>query len=609
MYVRVRRAALVALAVSGLATSGAGVGFAAGDGANATGGSGLTGSAFEQNTAQESRQNNNCGVRNDSGNNPTAVSGGLTDSDCTSADASFNKDSLVDSGGADANGGGAATTAFQQNTAQQGRQNNNCDNENLTNVTLTGGSLDQRCNNRDGSSNEHTFVKGEGAHAAGGNAVALNSLQQNTAQEGRQNNNCGDANSATVTAVGGRREGLCANGDDSLSHNTAVKGGGADAAGGDGILFSTVQQNTAQEGRQNNNCDNTNIADLGLTGAGRGSRCVNHDGSASNDTLVTGEGAHAAGGTSPNLANQQNTAQEGRQNNNCDNANASRVPLTGAGQDGRCVNADSSLTEHSVVHGGGADATGGSAGGLGGAHQQNTAQEGRQNNNCSNDNQTVVEVIGGRQDDRCVNKDGSVNDHTLVKGEGAHAAGGESGASLFQQNTAQEGRQNNNCDNANGVNDLGQNALLTGGTTEGRCVTEDGSYNRGTVVKNGGADALGGSGGLGVVQQNTAQEGRQNNSCGNANGGDIELTGARTESRCATVDHSANVGTVDVSDGAEAAGGSSALELFQQNTAQEGRQNNSCGNTNNLDLTLSGGRSRTQCSAIDESTNIHTTHR
>ncbi|MFG2191071.1 hypothetical protein [Streptomyces sp. NPDC048639] len=49
--------------------------------------------------------------------------------------------------------------------------------------------------------------------------------------------------------------------------------------------------------------------------------------------------------------------------------------------------------------------------------------------------------------------------------------------------------------------------------------------------------------------------------------------------------------------------------MFQQNTAQEGRQSNNCGNPNNLAFTLSGGRATAQCTATDESRNIDSDYR
>ncbi|MEV6317548.1 hypothetical protein [Streptomyces sp. NPDC051776] len=59
--------------------------------------------------------------------------------------------------------------------------------------------------------------------------------------------------------------------------------------------------------------------------------------------------------------------------------------------------------------------------------------------------------------------------------------------------------------------------------------------------------------------------------------------------------------------GARATGGSGTLDVFQQNTAQEARQNN--GNPNNLTLTATGSRTQAHCVAVDRSTNIGTVNR
>jgi hypothetical protein len=466
---RIGRATLAALVVGGLTSAGAGIAFADGHGAAATGGAG---SLFEQNTAQNSRQNNNCATTQGLGD----LLGTQVEGRCASGDASFNEDAKVLGGGAHAVGGSANGTAFQQNTAQKGRQNNNCDNSNVGSLLLSG-RMDDRCANSDGSVNSHTAVLGGGAEAVGGPG-RLNVVHQNTAQEGRQNNNCNNPNSSTLELTGAKAEGRCANGDESFSKHALVKGGGAQASGGEAFLG--VQQNTAQEGRQNNNCNNPNDSSVALTGTRAEGGCVNKDGSASLKTKVLGGGAQANGGSTSGLGNdvfQQNTAQEGRQNNNCNNPNASAIALTGTRAEGRCVNEDGSFSKHALVKGGGAQANGGSA----------------------------------------------------VAGD--------------------------------------------------------------------------------LTQQNTAQSGRQNNNCNNPNGSTIELTGSQVDSSCVTSDHSASVGTTEISDGAEADGGSSLMNLFQQNTAQEGRQNNNCGNPNRLPLTASGSRTRTQCLAVDHSKNIHSVHR
>ncbi|WP_260327785.1 hypothetical protein [Streptomyces sp. Ag109_O5-1] len=46
--------------------------------------------------------------------------------------------------------------------------------------------------------------------------------------------------------------------------------------------------------------------------------------------------------------------------------------------------------------------------------------------------------------------------------------------------------------------------------------------------------------------------------------------------------------------------------LVQQNTAQEGRQNNSCGNPNHLTLTATGSRNQVECVAVDRPTSTKT---
>ncbi|MEV6316253.1 hypothetical protein [Streptomyces sp. NPDC051776] len=58
--------------------------------------------------------------------------------------------------------------------------------------------------------------------------------------------------------------------------------------------------------------------------------------------------------------------------------------------------------------------------------------------------------------------------------------------------------------------------------------------------------------------------------------------------------------------GALAEGGSSTADLFQQNTAQSGRQSNHCGNPNNLTLTATGSRAESKCIAVDRSANVGT---
>ncbi|MCX4905255.1 hypothetical protein [Streptomyces sp. NBC_00878] len=227
-------------------------------------------------------------------------------------------------------------------------------------------------------------------------------------------------------------------------------------------------------------------------------------------------------------------------------------------------------------------------GGSGYLFQQNTAQQGRQNNACGNLNNGT---LSGTTEVRCAAHDGSVSKGTDTHGDGAKADGGNSTLGASQQNTAQEGRQNNACGNMNNVG--------LPGDTEAGCATHDGSVSKGTATHGGGAKADGGDSQLSSTQQNIAQEGRQNNACGNANVGSVS---GEAKAHCATHDGSVSKGTATHGGGAKADGGDSTAELTQQNIAQEGRQNNACGNTNSL--TLDEGGTNAQCSAVDESVEI-----
>jgi hypothetical protein len=319
-------------------------------------------------------------------------------------------------------------------------------------------------------------------------------------------------------------------------------------------------------------------------------------------------GATAAGGFGAiGSLLQQNTAQEHRQNNNCANPNASVVQpeLSEGLTQTRCGTGDASFNKHAVNDGGGSHATGGS-GTVGQMIQQNTAQKGRQNNNCGNPNDSIFSHGDGVTDSFCIGQDGSHNKHTLTKSGGSHATGGSGKVGhLVQQNTAQEGRQNNNCANPN-QSDIS----ATDGLTASHCTHRDLSRNKHTLSVDGGSHATGGSGKVGhLVQQNTAQDGRQNNNCANPNDTFITSPDTGAQTRCATVDHSTNVRTAEFSGGSHATGGSGKVgHLVQQNTAQEGRQNNNCGNRNGMTL-IASGNTRTQCVAVDESKNFESFNR
>ncbi|MEV6319476.1 hypothetical protein [Streptomyces sp. NPDC051776] len=422
---------------------------------------------------------------------------------------------------------------------------------------------------------------------------------------------------------------LAVSGCTALGAGTAFAGTGpihekakARAEGGSSTAGGTVaQQNTVQSSRQNNNCSNPNRLDspgVSLTNSRATGRCVTRDDSLTAFSRIHYGPAEVRGDSAALDVNQTNAAQRGRQNNNCNNPRNPPFDVTGGRLEGGCVGRDLSFNKRTFIKGGGARAEGGSStgseGGAGVFHQ-NTAQEGRQNNSCNNVGGGNIVLDSSRLEGRCVGRDLSFNKRTFVKGGGARAEGGSStgvAASVRQQNTAQEGRQNNNCNNLKNSVIL----LMGRGRLEGRCVDRNLSLNKRTFIKGGGARAEGGSStGGDVSQQNNAQEGRQNNNCNNPNemveiGVVTVAAGGRHKASCKAADRSANLGTADIGGGAQATGGSATTDLFQQNTAQEGRQSSTCNNPNNLTLlTDTGSHAQTHCTAVDHSTNIATVHR
>jgi hypothetical protein len=363
--------------------------------------------------------------------------------------------------------------------------------------------------------------------------------------------------------------------------------GGAKAGGGPGGAAGLLDQNTALDGRQNNACGDSQrltSSDI-LGGSGRiGTHCTTSARSHSIDALTTGDGAEATAGDG--VALQQNIAERGRQNNACGNTIESGLYDGETNTD--CTAHDHSVSRGTATHAGAAQA----AGGNGSLSQQNIAQEGRQNNACGNMN---LGTLTSTTDAGCAARDGSVSKGTVTRGDGATATGGDSTPIASQQNIAQEGRQNNACGNLN-------NAGIPG-TTDAGCAVHDGSVSKGTVTRGDGARATGGDSALASTQQNIAQEGRQNNACGNTDAGFVS---GEAQAHCTAYDGSVSKGTVTRGGGAEATGGNSTFELTQQNIAQEGRQNNACGNTNAL--ALEEGRTNAQCSAIDESIEIRSTN-
>ncbi|MFI5680497.1 hypothetical protein [Streptomyces cellulosae] len=462
-----------------------------------------------------------------------------------------------------------------------------------------------------------TAFAGDGATAAGGSSTGeefVTFSEQNTAQDGRQNNNCAQFDGEELSLEGSRTRTRCVTGDVSFNKHTVTRNAGAHAVGGD-VAGDLEEQNTAQKGRQNNNCGQHNaistVDDVSLTDSSLTADCVAHDGSRNKYTKTETAGARALGGDAVTDLTEQNTAQSGKQNNDCGNDNELNIELTeGSRASASCADLDRSHNKHTVTKSGGSRATGGDT--TTGIDQQNTAQDGRQNNNCANISSFDLGLDDSSLAGRCKNLDHSHNEYTATKTRGATAQGGGGLASLDQQNTAQTGRQNNNCANINETFDGDVLELGGGSEAAASCKNVDGSHNKRSLVKDGGARATGGDGSgeffefFQASQQNTAQSGRQNNNCGNLNQTTPVLDDSRATAHCLTADHSKNDRTVVRREGATATGGDGAADLFEQNIAQSGRQNNSCGNANALELTADGSTATAQCIATDRSTNLDT---
>ncbi|MEV6317381.1 hypothetical protein [Streptomyces sp. NPDC051776] len=271
--------------------------------------------------------------------------------------------------------------------------------------------MESQCSDRDFTFSKYTFIKGSGARAEGGSSTASTAQEQNIAQEGRQNNTCTNLNSAILNVTGGgRMEGRCKNRDHSLSKHTLIKGGGARSEGGSSTGIIARQQYIAQVGRQNNACNNFNSSgDIDVTGGRTEAGCQNRDHSFSKHTYLKGGGAHAEGGSSTGgSVEQQNLAQEGRQNNACNNLNNAAVTVEGSRSGVGCKTADHSANLHTADIGGGAEVEGGSS--TVSLFQQNIAQEGRLNNTCANPNNLTLTATGGsRSATQCSAVDRSTN--------------------------------------------------------------------------------------------------------------------------------------------------------------------------------------------------------
>ncbi|MET7688114.1 hypothetical protein ABZT06_09050 [Streptomyces sp. NPDC005483] len=227
------------------------------------------------------------------------------------------------------------------------------------------------------------------------------------------------------------------------------------------------------------------------------------------------------------LSGAQNTDQQGEQNLAC--GNSARLVRLNAGQEVHreqvCVD-DDRHTRREGAHADAAQAVGGTTLGP----QVNTAQRGEQNLACGNSADLITVNVAGTMswDTTCTVADyddehGSSAD--AYKG-GARALGGTTVGP--QVNTAQTGRQNVYCGNSSDtltVNVIGTIQRRTTCTAADYAAHDPGEAHRGLASADGG-QVIG-------PETNTAQNGRQNQTCGNPGAGiEIPLGQSERQTRC-----------------------------------------------------------------------------
>ncbi|MGP4001624.1 hypothetical protein [Streptomyces sp. 8N706] len=235
------------------------------------------------------------------------------------------------------------------------------------------------------------------------------------------------------------------------------------------------------------------------------------------------------------FSGEENTDQDGEQNLAC--GNSARLVRVNLGETvhrkKNCVDTDGHTARRSS-HAGGAQAVGGTLFGP----QVNTAQTGRQNLHCGNSADLVtVNVLGTIDEDTtCAAAD---HGHSRRYGPGDEYARGArtlGGASVGQQvNTAQVGRQNLHCGNS--AETLTVNVMGTI-RKHANCVAADHYHGSDSaVVRRGRASADAGR--VAGLETNTAQNGRQNQTCGSPGGGiDLPFGEIERKARCAVRDDS-----------------------------------------------------------------------
>ncbi|MEU2588705.1 hypothetical protein ABZ612_39010 [Streptomyces avermitilis] len=205
---------------------------------------------------------------------------------------------------------------------------------------------------------------------------------------------------------------------------------------------------------------------------------------------------------------------------------------------------------------------------------QNLDQDGQQNLNCGNSARLIrLNVAETEHRNRiCAEGDGHTR-HQGARTDGSLAVGGTTLGP--QTNTAQTGKQNVYCGNTADLVTVNVTGDMYWDTT---CVVTDRGHHRGAHERGGhprGARAVGGT--STGPQLNTAQTGEQNLYCGNS-ADTITLSVEGTISKrttCVAADHSDGAGDTHLGRASVRPGEAVGLET---NTAQDGKQNQTCGN-------------------------------
>jgi hypothetical protein len=227
---------------------------------------------------------------------------------------------------------------------------------------------------------------------------------------------------------------------------------------------------------------------------------------------------------------------------------------------------------------------------------ENTDQDGEQNLACGNSARLVRLNVGQEvnREQVCVDDGG----HTRRDSVHTGAAQAVGGATLGPQvNTAQKGKQNLACGNSADLLTVNAAGTMSWDTT---CVVADygGQYGSSGDDYTGGAGALGGT--TVGPQVNTAQTGRQNVYCGNsADALTVNVVGTiRRHTTCTAADYSPH-GSGETYRGRVSADAGQVIGP-QTNTAQNGRQNQSCGNPGaGIDIPLGQSERQTRCTVHD----------